>query len=182
MLESSSLSLEWTTPPGVPNGRHAWTPGQRVVIRNADARAVLGVAQVSDRPASWFRRGRELDVLEGDDQALLFTIRRYWFITPFWLVDDAEGCRVGNIKSARAGLYQFDRTDSPITRVLSERESGVLAESLPGVEARVVSPSHSVLANLHLSGGQTFVQFGSGLKDDPFARMLVLATALLWRR
>jgi hypothetical protein len=28
----------------------------------------------------------------------------------------------------------------------------------------------------------TVVQFGSELAADPFARMLVLATALLWRR
>lgn len=183
MLESRSLLLEWVAAAaGAPDRRHNWAHADRVLVRDRNGTAILGVAQRPDTPTSWFRRGREVEVLEGEDRALLFTLRRYWFVTPFWLVDDSEGSRVGTIKNARARQYQFDRRDSPIARLPSERESGVLVETVNGAEGQVLTPYNSVLASLRLLPEHTVVEFGDDLAGDPFARMLVLATALLWGR
>jgi hypothetical protein len=168
VLESGSLSLEWTA-------------ADRVAIACATTGTSLGLVQRPERAASWWRRrGPDLEVLEGADRALLFTLRRYWLFAPYWLVDDSEENRVGRLKAIQ-GRFQFDRADSPIVRATSDDDSGTLVESATGQEAVILSRQSQVLGKLVLAPTRTEIQFRHEVAD-PFTRMLILAMGLLWRR
>lgn len=177
MLESAALLLDWA------KARAGGEPPGTLLchVRDGTTRTLLGAVRMA-AGGSWFwRRPRDLLILEGDDEALLCSVKRFWFGTSFWLVEDAEGNRIGTIRVRRRGALQFDRANSSVARSFSDSEAGILADGdSSSKEARALTSRGSLLATFTSELAQTRIEFANDL--DPFVRMLLLATALLWRR
>src|SRR5437899_536914 len=93
MLESSNLLvLPWQHAPS----RGGWIRP----IADGDTAAALGfVCARGPAKRSWLSwlRGQRLEVLEGDDAALLMTLARSWGFSRCWDVHDAEERAVGSV-------------------------------------------------------------------------------------
>lgn len=162
MLESSTLSLGPWSPPSE-------TASARREIRDAPTGRHLGLARwlIPPRPGwrGWFRLPI-LEIVESEDESLLCTLRRSWRLLPSWDVLDADGRFVG---STRWGIL-YD----PLGRRF--------AEFLPPVGDHVGSfldPSGQHVGSLIRKDGALQLAFGPAIQEEPFAKMMVLAAALL---
>ena len=111
------------------------------------------------RRRSWWR-GFTLAVHERRDSPLVFTVARRWLWPLRREVRDAEGELIGELAGGRV----LDRWGDTVMR--REREH---VADMVGVVLATWSQSE---AGLHL-------EFGSAIRSDPFACMLVLAGAIL---
>jgi hypothetical protein len=193
MLESPGLLLEWPLPGAVP---HPGAPGTAIVrILDPNSFDSLGLARRAANAGGWFgwRRSHDLEVCEGEDLSITFSLRRYWFLTPFWMLDDAEGNRVANLFASRRRPPRFDRSISGIVPLVPERSCGQLREMPVAnasvsdaeeytLESQLLSAGGHELAHLHYARSRTLLWFAKTLEGDPFTRMLAVAAALLWRR
>jgi hypothetical protein len=151
MLEESELLLG---PPGADDGR---------AIAAASG-APVGSARwrPPGRPA-WWRLGRRvLEVREHGDEPLVFTVRRRWGLLSRYEVRDADGHFVGYV----LGAWLQDAAGTP------------LAVCRPDAGG-VVAPGGDLLAAVSDGGGATRVTFAPAVAGDPFAKMVLLAAALL---
>jgi hypothetical protein len=165
MLESSSLLIfPWKNDPA----RGGWIRP----IAEGETGAALGLVSL-DAPASrsWFNwlLPRHLEVLEGDDNALLMTLIRRWGLSRSWELHDAEEQRVGTVYS----------------RVLVESEGGrrgFLDRTDPH-HGRIVGPESQTLAEYEAKPGPAvLLRFAADLEANPFLRMLILAGVLVQER
>jgi hypothetical protein len=137
--------------------------GTRAVFA-ADAARALGGAHWQPRPA-WRRLTRRvLAVHEQEDHPLLFTVRRAWSLLPTWEVRDADGRPVGRLLGG--SLWDARGYLLAVRRPLPE---GAWA---------YCTPAGLALAELLRDAAGVHIAFGEAAVD-PFARMLVLAAALL---
>jgi hypothetical protein len=111
------------------------------------------------RRRSWWR-GYTLSVHEREDSPLVFTVARYWMWPPRREVRDAEGELIGEL----AGRHVLDRWGDAVMRREGERMA-----DLCGV----------VLASWSRSKAGLHLEFRPGIRPDPFACMLVLASTLV---
>jgi hypothetical protein len=154
MLESRELWLHRQSA----DDAASWTIGK-------SAREQLGQARWQPRPPSGWRRWLwrpSLEVVETEDESLLFTVHRLWNWSPAWEVRDAEGHPLGRIHGH--GLFDM------LGRRLAERSvDGTCVQSTDGL----------LLASLHPSDGGTCLAFGEMADENPFFKMLLLAVVLV---
>lgn len=113
------------------------------------------VGLVNEERATWWT-SPIITVREAEQEPLVFTIARRWCLLPRWDVTDSEGELVGTV----GGRWAVDRREQPVLRL--------------DPDGQFRSP-HRVL--LGRWDGQRLL-FGSALKGEPLARMLMLATIL----
>lgn len=135
------------------------------VIRDGETGHWLGLARWRTAPPVGWRRWfgwLVLEVLESEDESLLFTLARGWRPWPGWDVYDAEGRFVGS----------FHR------QVIRDPLGGRFAKWRPatgqflgpqGYEVGVLAPSDTDLQ----------LTFSPAIKENPFAKMILLAAALI---
>jgi hypothetical protein len=166
MLEHATLLLlPWAAAPG-------GTPGgarQTRAVLDADTGRTLGFA--CRRPANlprglgWLARPG-LDVYETEDASLLLRLAGPRWFAGGWEVFDAEEHRVGSLR----GSSVRDRLGRPLARVVAS----------PGRDAlRFVTPSGYEPSALVRSAAGGRLTFAPDLVGDPFAKMLLLAAALV---
>ncbi len=168
MLESPSLLLRpWTPVPGDGDERRLPRSWARAIL-DAATHAALGSASWRTRPAPallrWLVRP-VVEVFETEDQSLLCTLRGPWGPASSWQVRDAEGRSVGTVH--RSALLD------PFGRCLAVIE--------PAAEggARFRSPNGRPRGMLEVAPEGARLTFADELDGDPFARMLLLAAALI---
>jgi hypothetical protein len=176
MLEQQTLLLRpWAFPADQPThsaraGSGGAGPGARtrVVLAGASG-APLGFAAWRTAPGvfwkRWFFRP-VLEVFETEDASLLMTVAAPRRLGRDWEVRDAEG--------HPAGVLRGD--------VVLDRSGRALAAAEPdpaGAGRRFVTPLGSVLTTLTPAGDGMLLTFAPGLEGDPFARMVLLAAALV---
>jgi hypothetical protein len=136
----------------------------RVIAGAGDGRPV-GFAVWVFRPGWWDRTfGPLLCVHEQEDQPLLFTAHTCWWRWSQREIVDAEGERVGYVSK----------------RVIRDRRGVLYANSLPDgdkvvyqcVNGEMLAATRPTQEGLELS-------FAKVVESDPFAKMLLLAAALL---
>jgi hypothetical protein len=136
-------------------------------IACAETGQPLGFARRPPQPARpWWRRLRPppLAVHELEDEPLVFTVRRPWFLSPRREVRDADENPVGSVRGSRVENI-YGRTLATLVRA-----------SEPG-ERVFRTPGGYELARLSPSPEGLRLAFAPGV-DDPFLRMLLLAAAL----
>lgn len=185
MLETSSLRLEWMV------ARTHPLSGSRPAVRidESTTLACVGVARAPSPGKSWrWTIGRDLDVHEGEDEALLFSLRWSWFLGSFWLVLDADGQPIGKIRRTRRHGVLFRRLGygepaADAAGSVAEIPSESATHNGAAVTLAVATSSAGQeLGRLRCAGLSTWVTFSKELDSDPFAKMLLVAAALLWRR
>jgi hypothetical protein len=128
----------------------------------------LGHARWRSPPSSRWRRWLwrpALEVVETDDESLVFTIRRHWS-RQAWEVRDADEHSLGTV----AGGVLYD--------VMSRRLAFVSgAHDEPTVS--IVSTDGLALATLRRGADGTCLTFGAAVNDNPFLKMLLLACVLV---
>ncbi|MBL8796146.1 MAG: hypothetical protein JNM56_19750 [Planctomycetia bacterium] len=157
MLECQSLRL-------TPGTQAADAP--RWSILNAVDGKLLGVARRRTPPPSFWFAGRKrplLEVVEGADESLLFTLTPGW--GQGWLVDDAEGQRVGSVRAQLARDGGGER--------LARFEP-----STDGQSGRWLAVDGQELAATRRDGQTVEVSFAPIIQDQPFVKMLLLAMLL----
>jgi hypothetical protein len=128
----------------------------------------LGQARWRRRPASGWKRWLwrpTLEVVESEDESLLFTARRLWGWSPAWEVRDADEHPLGRILGA--SLYDM----------LGRRLAALTPES--GGSANVLAADGMVLATLERSDEGPRLTFAALVEENPFFKMLLLAVALV---
>lgn len=159
MLEHQEL---WLGPWSVDEPR-------RRPIAVAHARTPLGEARWHPRPASALQRWwtpPSLEVVETEDESLVFTVRRFWGWTRHWEVFDADDHCLGSV--SRAGVY--DRLGRSLARL--DQPAGSRGW-------RLLSPEGPELASAEDAGDGCVFAFTSFVEENPFARMLLLAVVLV---
>lgn len=129
----------------------------------------LGQAARRPRPAAWWRRWftpAAIDVFEGEDDSLLLTMQRAWGVRPGWEVLDADGRHVGFVHNS----YTLDPYGRPLALLVSGDERS---------QRSFVTADGRDLATLGTNGDSVLLSFASTYPENPFARMLLLAAALL---
>jgi hypothetical protein len=106
-------------------------------------------------------------VHEVEDEPLLFTLQRVWSLEPRWEVRDADGHLVGSI----AREFLLDRYGRCLALV--ERTGDP-------ARIRFRSPEGQELGQLARQGSEARLEFALPPEGDPFAKMVMLATALAW--
>jgi hypothetical protein len=160
MLEYPTLRLErWTAATCLPC----------LVISEPASRRPLGLARWRPRPGPFWRRWLTpsvLEILESEDESLLCTVQRTWGLRPGWDVFDADARFVGSIH----GAYVLD----PFGRALA-----IFVTSAAADRKSFVDSSQRELGTLLQEERGNCLSFGAALPDNPFARMLLLATVLV---
>ena len=162
MLESSSLLISpWQNDPS----RGGWIRP----IADGDTAAALGLV-CARAPAtySWLRwiRTQRLEVLEGDDAALLMTLISPWGLARSWHVQDAEERTVGTVY--------------PLLLVDSEGGRRGFLDRTDPLHGRVLSTESRTLADYERKRNRgTLLRFAADLEPNPFLRMLLLAAVLV---
>lgn len=161
MLEQKALWLG----PWVANAEIV-APGGRRAIRDPASNANLGAVRrlppTSPLGLRWLARAR-LEVVETDDESLLFTARQgFWKAT--WVVEDADGRLVGSVTGQEA-LDQQGRL------------LGGLSTTPHGL-GRLLYEDGRELASWSASAGGLLLNFGELLDNNPFARMVLLAALI----
>jgi hypothetical protein len=133
--------------------------GVRAVVDGATGLA-LGSARPTGAGPRWLPGRPVLEVREAGDAPLLFTVRRGWSLAPRHEVRDAEGRLVGTLAGPR----------------VSGRGRPV---AVRGADGAYRAADGRVLARVALGKGGTEVNFSDAVAADPFAKMLLLAAALL---
>jgi hypothetical protein len=113
--------------------------------------------------ARWFGRGC-LAIFESGDEPLLCTIQRRWGLSSAWDLRDADGHAVGRIaRGALQGpLGRFWITVNQANSVTEFRDR-----------------DGQLLASVDRQRGERLLSFAHQIKGDPFARMLILGSALV---
>jgi hypothetical protein len=162
MLESSNLSLgPWSVAAPPDSGRR--------VICDATTGQRLGFARWLTPPGAgwqgWFR-WPALEVLETDDESLLCTLRRGWPPWPVWEVMDADGRFIGSL---RRGVV-FDPTGGRFA---------VLQTQANGTPAKFLDHQGQEVGTLAGTAHGLQLTFAESLQENPFAKMILLAAALV---
>jgi hypothetical protein len=162
MLEHSSI---WLSP-------WASSAGQRPVttrtILDPATRSFLGLARCSHQSATvWFgyMARPTVEVFETEDESLLFTITRTWGLGTGWVVCDADGHRIGTLRSN-------------LVRDQRGRQLATLEPSAPGTPRRWLAPDGQELGTIAVAGEGLLATFSMAIADNPFVKMLLLATLL----
>lgn len=168
MLECQSL---WLGSNGADLGPSAGPGGEapRWIILEVESRKFLGLVRRRSHPATvWFASWHRpmLDVYEGEDESLLFTLTRGW--GQGWLVSDAEGQRVGTVRGnlARDGAGQ---------------RLALFEPSQDGLLGRWRSGDGQPLATAARDGDGVTIRFAACVDGQPFVKMLLLAMQLCVR-
>jgi len=138
------------------------------MILEAESRKFLGLARRRSRPATvWFASWHRpmLDVHEGEDESLLFSLTRGW--GQGWLVSDAEGQRIGTVRGnlARDGAGQRLALFEPSSDGLLSRWRAADGQEL-------------ATAARDGDGDGVEIRFAPCLEGQPFVKMLLLAMLL----
>jgi hypothetical protein len=147
-----------------------WTSSEppRREISDVESGKLVGV--VRRQPVRWpwlaWLLPGMLDVCEAEDEPLLFTLRRQWGLELRWEVCDADGRRVGMIGSEFL-LDRFGRCLALVER--SPDSARIHFRSVDGVELGSVTPR----------GSEALLRFALPAEGDPFAKMVLLGTALV---
>jgi hypothetical protein len=173
MLESQKLWLQlwWDyrkqangqAGPPPPNGAPIWA------LVEPNERELLGVVRRRQVQSAWVWFGSiawpVVEVLESQDESLLFTLDRYVGFRASWLVRDADGHRLGTIR----GQEVRDSCGQALGSLewSNDRRLGHW-RGMGGQE----------LGSLHRFRGGLEVRFGPELDENPFAKMVFLATLL----
>lgn len=181
MLEHASLLLRPWMPAS--QGTAPWHDmlegGWFRLVHDAVTDQSLGCILWPHGPGPRWRRGlarQQIRVLETEDGALVFSLRRPWGLFRVWHVTDAEERRLGGIYAGTlldvagqrlARLHGPRGTDDNAWRLLEHRTSN------PGPHADAELASWQ-----EISGQGTVFRFGDAA-HNPFLRMLSLAGALV---
>jgi hypothetical protein len=106
-----------------------------------------------------------VEVLESEDESLLFTLDRYVGFRASWLVRDADGHRLGTIRGQEV-------------RDGSGQALGCLRWNADGRQGRWLGMGGQELGAVLRTREGLEVVFGSELEENPFAKMVFLATLL----
>jgi hypothetical protein len=140
-----------------------------LVISEAQSRRPLGMARWRPRLGPFWRRwftATFLEIVESEDESLLCTVHRAWWLRPSWEVFDADARYVGSIQ----GTCVLDPYGHPLAMLVS---------AAVGSMKRFVDSSSRELGRLQSEADGNCLFFGTALPDNPFARMLLLATVLV---
>lgn len=156
MLEHPSL---WIGPGTQIAGATRW------LIREPASQRQLGLAR--HRLAAknrWFRwlAWPTLEVCETDDEALLFTLDRYWGPRATWIVRDADERPVGSLRGGKAR--------DAYGRLLAELEPNANGQR------RWLAPDGRELASIQVEADSAVLSFVGD--ENPFLRMVLLAELL----
>jgi hypothetical protein len=148
-----------------------------LVLRPPDDRGLRAIVSDTGQPLgyAWWRPPRRpwwrlappvLAVHEQEDEPLLFTVRRRWPLLPGCELRDAEGRPVGYLRGPRIS----DR----LGRCVARREKGA-----EGSACCYRHPAGRALGEVARADGGAVLRFAPAVRDDPFAKMLLLGAALL---
>jgi len=140
-----------------------------LVISEPESRRPLGLARWRPRPRPFWRRWftpAVLEIVESEDESLLCTVQQSWGLRAGWDVFDADNRYVGSIH----GAYVLDPFGRPLA---------ILVSSDTAVQKSFVDASRRELGTLLQDASGDCLSFGTALPDNPFARMLLLATVLV---
>jgi hypothetical protein len=156
-----------------PRGQSAATPLQisaQLNIIDPTSEATIGEVGPATNPPAWMRwfLPTILQVREGPDRSLVFSLKRSWRLSPEWLVFDAEQRHIGTIEQARG---------SNTTRI-HDSQGRCLAQLGAGC-GEVVGLEGTELATLRRQHGEIELSFAESGELNPFRRMLVLAAVLV---
>lgn len=139
-------------------------------VREPDNLNTLGQARLRPQPDSWWRRWLSrptLEVVETEDESLIFTIHQLWgWGAAWWEVRDAEGRCVGIVSRGEV-------RDS-LGRLVGRVEPPALAGG-----GRILSPEGPELASVAAASAGSRLTFGAVVEEDPFAKMLLFSVLLL---
>jgi hypothetical protein len=152
MLECQSLRLERF--PGTAEPTH-WR------ILESDRQCEMGVARHLPR-LHWrqWLSAPTIEVLESEDEALLFTLDRYWGLHPTWLIRDADQRLVGRLRGESAW----------------EADGRFLGQWRQDEHRRWFMAAGRELAELQFPDSRTVTL--TFRDDNPFTRMILLADVL----
>jgi len=128
----------------------------------------LGVARQRSQASSvWFGYLNRpvIEVHEGEDESLVFTVSRMWGLGTGWQVCDADGQRTGTL---RAELIR-DRLGCNLAVIELSQEAG---------EGRWLNPGSEELARFAPSSDGQLISFGTHVEANPIFKMLLLASLL----
>jgi hypothetical protein len=134
-------------------------------IVEPDTGRLLGVARRRSVRPTWRLRWLEratVDVLEAEDEPLVFTVRRLWGFVPRWEICDADGHRVALVQRGRI----LDAFGTPWATIKTS-PAGIRFCTGERQFARAGKSS----AGLDLC-------FASDLQDQPLTKMSVLGAVL----
>lgn len=137
-------------------------------ILEPDSARFLGQAAYYKRPEGWlgWLRGETIKVYETEDASLLMTVSRPWVFSRTWEVRDAEDRRVGII-------YR--------NRLWDARGERLFAVEATSASLRFRNTAGREAASAQLrEGNDWLLTFHEVSEGNPFARMAILAKALLW--
>jgi hypothetical protein len=170
MLEFESLLLRSWERDGN-NTPRAYSEGQGSapswVILEPSSGSLVGLARPGKTSegiwARWFGRGC-LAIFESGDEPLLCSIQRRWSLSSTWDLRDADGHAVGRIArgTLQGPLGRFWIAVNQVNAVTEFRDR-----------------EGQMLASVDRQRGERLLSFTRHLKGDPFARMLILGSALV---
>jgi hypothetical protein len=147
-----------------------WLAGDRLTSRkvfNATHEAIGSIHRSAAR-WTWAPRPR-FEVREGDDHSLLFLVSPRSWLSPRWVVHDADFELVGTlIRRSGRSIQALCRTGLPLGEVTW----------LPAMTgAKGVSPHGAWLCNIDRHTSEARIAFAT--QTDPFSRMIFLAATLV---
>lgn len=156
MLEQAALLL------GAPE------PSGRRVITTVDGGKVLGFACWRLRGKGWWRwlQRAVLEIHEQDDEPLLFTLSRCLTLLPWFEVRDADEHRVGRLLG-------------PLIQDHNECRCAIRQDESAATASVFANPDGGCLARLSRDGEGLRLCFDRSVEQEPFVKMLLLASALL---
>jgi hypothetical protein len=172
MLESPVLLLRDShngSPPEV-------TGRPRVSVFDAGSGLCVGTVQGAPLEPSWYSWlfPSAWEVVETEDHALVFTLRRSWRFSNRWYIRDSEGRRVGSvIEPGRLGGFAQARIQDAFGRRIADLVSQDVFTSV------FLGPVRTELGSLSQCGDEMRLTFAESAAENPFTRMLLLAAALI---
>lgn len=162
-------------------------------VYDADTAEAVGIAQERigfvTQVLRWFVSKKfmptVIEVREKPDDALVFTIRRGWYVFRSRVeVHDALEQLVGYFKSKliswSGGFYVYDRDDRQFAEVRGSFVGFSYRMLTPDgkVELGRVTKKFNLVRDLFTSADTYMVEVAEDLQDQPIAKMLVVAAAL----
>lgn len=131
-------------------------------VADPESGRLLGFVHRPNRPFAWLTRQAD-EIHESEDDSLLATLWRPWFVIRSWEIYDAENKRRGIVY----GPSVLDGAGHRLARLepAPDRRSG-----------RFVDADGKELATLERRGEEALLGFTGAM--DPFTRMALLAAAL----
>jgi hypothetical protein len=162
MLEEQTLLLRPWTGAGAARG------ARRDVVHPSTGR-LLGFARKQSSGLPAWRSWLDVPVVavhEAEDEPLLCTVQRFWWFGPTWEVREADGHRV----AALTREHLTDRWGRPLA-VRRRGQGGAVVWARPA--------AGSTLALLTPGDGDLLLRFADDIAGQPFAKMALLAAALV---